>query len=96
MQHGWFHPVLDQCPSLSTKGKPQYMRDINERNRARGVGDFWNSRNCTDVVTGAQLELPYTECQWGCLLPFADTLASDTLASAVALNRQRHVHAVRG
>ena len=28
MQHDWFHPVLDHCPSLSTKEKTQCVRDI--------------------------------------------------------------------
>ena len=40
------------------------MRDINERNRARGVADFWNDRTTMDVVTGARFSLPYTETQW--------------------------------
>ena len=35
-----------------------------ERNRARGVADFWNDRTTMDVVTGSRLRLSYTEPQW--------------------------------
>ena len=67
LQGEWFHPDVTQCPDrLSPAKKKQYMRDINERNRARGVADFWNDRTTMDVVTGARFSLPYTgsETQW--------------------------------
>ena len=40
------------------------MKDISERNRARGVANFWNDRTTMDVVTGSRLRLLYTEPQW--------------------------------
>ena len=65
LQSEWFHPDISQCPdALSPDKKKQYMRDISERNRARGVADFWNDRTTMDVVTGSRLRLPYTEPQW--------------------------------
>jgi hypothetical protein len=65
LQSEWFHPDTSQCPdTLSPDKKKQYMRDISERNRARGVADFWNDRTTMDVVTGSRLRLSYTEPQW--------------------------------
>ena len=49
---------------MSIAHQVQYVRDINERNRARGASSFWLSRPTTDVVRGNRLSLSYTEAQW--------------------------------
>ena len=65
LQNDWFRPDTTQCPpDMATNHMVQYVRDINERNRARGASSFWLSRPTTDVVRGSRLSLPYTEAQW--------------------------------
>ena len=51
-------------PRHAPDDKVQCVRDVNERNRARGASSFWLSRPTTDVVRGNRLSFPYTEAQW--------------------------------